>query len=57
MSATTQIVELDKTLSLLREGWTDAKPADKSKWMDRIDSMLDERFRLMSLRDAAPVAA
>ena len=48
------IAELDKTLSMLREGWMESKPADKSKWMDRINSMLDERLRLMSLRDNAP---
>ena len=51
------IAELDKTLSMLREGWMESKPADKSKWMDRINSMLDERLRLMSLRDNALVVA
>jgi hypothetical protein len=51
------IAELDKTLSMLREGWMESKLADKSKWMDRINSMLDERLRLMSLRDNALVVA
>lgn len=51
------IAELDKTLSMIRKGWMDAKPAEKPKWMDQIDSMLDERLRLMSLRDGAPVVA
>ena len=46
------IVVLDKTLSMVREGWMEAKIADKPKWMDRINLMLEERFRLMSLRDA-----
>ena len=51
------IAELDKTLSMLRERWMESKLADKSKWMDRINSMLDERLRLMSLRDNALIVA
>ena len=46
------IVELDKTLSMVSEGWMEAKIADKPKWMDRLNLMLEERFRLMHLRDA-----
>lgn len=46
------IMEHDKTLSLLRSQWMDAKPPEKTKYMDRINSALDERLRLMSIRDS-----
>jgi hypothetical protein len=45
------IAELDKTISMLREGWMTCEPSDRQKWMDKINSMLDERMRLMKLRD------
>lgn len=45
------IVEHDKTLSMLRGQWMDAKPPEKTKYMDRINSALDERGRIMKLRD------
>lgn len=53
------IAELDKTLSMVRSIWLDAKDAaEKTKWRVRIDELLDERLRLMKCRDAlATVAA
>lgn len=50
------IAELDKTLSMVRTLWMEAKPADeKAKWRVRLDELLDERSRLMKARDAAQV--
>lgn len=46
------IEEYDKTLSMLREEWMSEK--DKSKalvWIEKINQFLDERLRLMKLRD------
>lgn len=48
------ISEHDKTLSLLRQSQIDASPAMKAAWQERIDAALDERIRLMALRDAVP---
>lgn len=45
------IADLDKTISMIRESWLDAKPESKPKYMDRLNSLLDERYRLMQLRD------
>jgi hypothetical protein len=45
------IAEYDKTLQLLRKEWIDAALKDKEKWTERIDCALDERSRLMKLRD------
>ena len=46
------IEELDKTLSMSRTCWMDARANDeKSKWRKRLDELLEERFRLMGLRD------
>lgn len=45
------IKEFDKTLDLLRRKYFGANLRDKSDWMGSIDSALDERLRLMSLRD------
>ena len=45
------IKQCDDTLHLLRESWLDAKLDDKPKWMNRINIMLDERFRHMQTRD------
>lgn len=50
------ITEHDKTLSMLRRQWIEAAPADKPKWLARIDAALDERLRLMALRDVDKVA-
>ena len=42
-----------RVLSLLRELWLEASVNDKEKMRVRIDDALDERLRLMRLRDAA----
>jgi hypothetical protein len=48
------IEELDKTISMTRTFWLDARTSeDKKKWYKRIDELLEERMRLMNLRDAA----
>lgn len=46
------ITEHDKTLSLLRGEWIAATDKERNKWMVKINSSLDERSRLMSLRDS-----
>jgi hypothetical protein len=46
------IDEHDKTLGMLRADWLRAEPAEKGKWIERINAALDERLRLMRLRDA-----
>ncbi len=46
-----KIKELDKTLSVLKEGLDKADHKEKTKWMERINSLLDDRFVLMQLRD------
>ena len=46
------IEELDKTISLARSSWMDARSTDDTrKWHKRIDELLEERMRLMRLRD------
>lgn len=45
------IVEHDKTLAILRQSCRDAIPARKSHWMGLINQALDERLKLMKLRD------
>jgi hypothetical protein len=46
------IEQIDKTLRMLIEGRDMAKDAPtKAKWNERIDAMLEERFRLMQVRD------
>lgn len=46
------IEELDKTLSMARGCWIDARSTDdKRKWYKRLDELLEERSRLMKLRD------
>jgi predicted adenine nucleotide alpha hydrolase (AANH) superfamily ATPase len=45
------ITEHDRVLSVLRQHWIDADDNEKSKWMQQINHMLDERFRLMQFRD------
>ena len=47
------ITECDKNLSLLRESWLEAKVEKKGRWLELINQSLDERLRLMALRDAA----
>jgi hypothetical protein len=52
------IAQLDKTLSMVRSLWMDAKASDeKNKWRVRLDELLDERSRLMKARDAAQTVA
>lgn len=47
-----QITELDKVISTLRDGWLDCVPEKKESWMARINKMLDTRLQLMAARDA-----
>lgn len=46
-----EIQKIDDKLSLLRESWMDAAEDKKGKWMKLIDESLDQRFKLMSIRD------
>jgi hypothetical protein len=46
-----EIQKIDDKLSLLRESWMDAGDDKKGKWMKMIDESLDQRFKLMSIRD------
>ena len=50
----TLIAEHDKTLSYLRSEWMDSLTKDKDKWLTNINAALDERLRLMKLRDEKP---
>lgn len=43
----------DGTLGRLREQWLGAAQTRKAAWMRAIDAGLDQRLRLMELRDAA----
>lgn len=46
------IVSHDETINLLRSYWIDAKtPEAKKEHMVRLSAALDERLRLMNLRD------
>ena len=48
------ITERDAILSTLRAFWVAARtPAERAPHMARINASLDERLRLMRLRDAA----
>jgi hypothetical protein len=50
------IEQVDKTLSMLKEGRDEAKaPELKKRWTERIDAMLDERMRLMNARDGKEI--
>lgn len=50
----TLIAELDKTLSMVRGFWMEARcDTERTQSMKRIDDLLDERLRLMRARDAA----
>ena len=51
------IAEHDRTLSMLRNQWMEAEPKDQTKYMERINAALDERLRLMALRDETPALA
>lgn len=50
-SVLSEIQSIDDKLSLLRESWMDAGDDKKGKWMKMIDESLDQRFKLMSIRD------
>lgn len=43
----------DGTLGLLRKHWMKVSAKDAVGWMEQINAALDERLRLMALRDAA----
>ena len=47
----TLIAEHDKTLSYLRSEWLESLTKEKDKWLTKINAALDERIRLMKLRD------
>ncbi len=50
----TLIAELDKTISMVRTYWMEARDdGEKRKNLTRLNELLDERLRLMSARDAA----
>lgn len=42
----------DNTLSLLRKNWMAAKGKEKGEYMKLLNESLDERNRLMELRDS-----
>jgi hypothetical protein len=50
ITAESSITELDATLSMLRQSWLDAQPAEKPRWWKLINQGLDERLLLMELR-------
>jgi hypothetical protein len=54
-STTEEILEsiksIDDKLSIAREGWNDSPIDKKSKWMDTINQLLDDRCLLMRMRD------
>lgn len=47
----TLIENLDQTLLMLKDYWLESAPELKQTWLSRIDKALDERLRLMKLRD------
>lgn len=52
-----QIAQVDEKLKILRESWMDSKPEKKATWMAKIDAALDERSKLMKIRDGKLVSA
>jgi hypothetical protein len=46
-----RIAQVDEKLTILRESWIDSKPETRSTWMTKIDDALDERSKLMKVRD------
>ena len=52
-----QIAQVDEKLTIRRESWMDSKPEKKSTWMAKIDDALDERSKLMKIRDGKLVSA
>lgn len=53
--AVKSIREKDAELSLLREGWMNAKNISKVRYMRMINKHLDERLILMKTRDGNEV--
>lgn len=49
------IADYDSILSTLRGFWMSAKPAEKTEWARKIDTVLDKRLEAMKLRDACSV--
>jgi len=50
------IEELDKTITMVRAFWQDGRDTgEKTKWRKRLDELLDERLKLMNLRDKESV--
>ena len=47
------IRELDKLLGVSRLRWIEATGAEKDRWWDGINSLLDQRLEIMAVRDAA----
>lgn len=52
-----QIEQVDEKLTILRESWMDSKPEKRLMWMAKIDAALDERSKLMKIRDGKLVSA
>lgn len=52
MNSTTILENIDQLLSTARKYWLAAKsPEEKSEYMDKIDSLLDERLKFMPPKD------
>jgi hypothetical protein len=52
-----QIAQVDEKLTILRESWMDSKTEKRSTWMAKIDDALDERSKMMKIRDGKPASA
>ena len=46
-----ELEKIDDTLSTLREAWIDSKEEKKPMWMSKINKALDERIKIMKIRD------
>lgn len=57
MNITDQIAQVDEKLTILRESWMDSKPEKKEAWMAKINAALDERSKLMKIRDGKFISA
>ena len=49
-----QIAQVEEKLTILRESWMDSKREKVSHWMAKIDDALDERSKLMKIREGKP---
>jgi len=52
-----KIAQVDEKLSILRESWMDSQQEKKPAWMSKINAALDERSKLMKLRDENLISA